>query len=89
LLALDYPKDVIAIASIAPFDYLMERMKAILADAKPGKLKGVRLYIAAPSTALPALQTIFAPTGATVICLDPTQPIPQRPERLKRYLSRD
>ena len=89
LLALDYPKDVIAIASIAPFDYLMERMKAILADAKPGKLKGVRLYIAAPSTALPALQTIFAPTGAKVICLDPTQPIPQRPERLKRYLSRD
>ena len=89
LLALDYPKDAIAIASIAPFDYLVERMKAILADAKPGKLKGVRLYIVAPSTALPMLKAMFAPTGAKVICLDPTQPIPQRPERLKRFRSSD
>jgi hypothetical protein len=84
-----YANDPIAIASIAPFDFLAERMKAILADAPRGKLKGSRIYVVAPSAALPMLEAILAPTGGTVICLDPTQPIPQRPERLKRYLSRD
>ena len=86
LLALDYRQDVIAIASIASFDYLVERMKAILVGGKKDKLKGVRLYIAAPLASLPTLQKILAPTGAKVICLDPSLPIPQRPERLKRYL---
>ena len=60
-------------------------MKAILADAKPGELKGSKVYIVAPTSALPMLQAIFAKTGAKVFVLDPNVPIPQRPDRLKRY----
>jgi len=74
-------------ASIASFDYFLARTGAILADAKPGCLKGATVTIVAPTSALPILKPLFAPTGADVVVLDPTVPIPQRPERLKEYLS--
>lgn len=83
LLATDYPKDVIAIASIAPTGVLIERMRSILARSKPGRLKGVRIYVAAPSTLLPVLKGVLDRTGAEVACFDPEQPIPQRPERMR------
>jgi len=35
---------------------------------------------------LALLQEIFARSGAEVAVFDPDVPIPQRPERLKRYL---
>lgn len=83
LLATDYPKDVIAIASIAPIEVLIDRIRAILAQSRPGHLKGVRVYVAASSALLPVLKDIFGLTGAKVACFDPEQPIPQRPERLR------
>jgi len=83
LLATDYPKNVIAIASVAPTRVLIERMRSILARSKPGRLKGVRVYVAATSALLPVLKGVFDRTGAEVACFDPEQPIPQRPERLR------
>ena len=89
LLSLDYEHGTMSFASIAPFDFFVARVKAILADAEPGQLKGSKVHVAAPTSALPLLQTIFAKTGARVFVFDPNIPIPQRPDRLKRYLSRD
>ncbi|WP_395396144.1 hypothetical protein WBP07_22770 (plasmid) [Novosphingobium sp. BL-8A] len=89
LLSLDYEHGTMSFASIAPFDFFVARMKAILADAKSGQLKGSKVYVAAPTSALPLLQSIFAKTGAKVFVFDPNSPIPQRPDRLKRYLSRE
>ena len=87
LLSIDYERGTMSFASIAPFDFFLTRVKAILADAKPGQLKGSKVYIAAPTSALPMLQSIFAKTGAKVFVLDPNVPIPQRPDRMRRYLS--
>ena len=87
LLSLDYPHGTMSFASIAPFDHFAARMKAILAEAKPGSLKGSKVYIVAPISALPIFKAMFAKTGAQVHVLDPEIPIPQRPERLKQYLS--
>lgn len=84
LLSLDYERGTMSFASIAPFNFFVARVKAILANAKPGQLKGSKVYIAAPTSALPMLQGIFAKTGAKVYVLDPDVPIPQRPDRLKR-----
>lgn len=89
LLARSYRPDTISIASIAPFDFLLSQMRAILSGAKPGLLKGVQIYVAAPATALPELQSIFAKSGAKVSCFDPSEAIPQRPERIRLRSSRD
>lgn len=87
LLSLDYKHGTMSFASIAPFDYFVERLKTILTEAKPGKLKGSKIYIVAPASALPILKEIFAKTGAKVFVLDPLTPIPQRQDRLDQYLS--
>lgn len=87
LLARDYSNGPMSFASIAPLDHFVARMKTILAEAKPGSLKGSRIYIAAPTSTLPMFKAMFAKTGAQVHVFDPALPIPQRPERLKEYLS--
>lgn len=87
LLERDYPRGTMSFATIAPFGYFVARMKAILAEAKPGSLKGAKVYIAAPTSTLPMFKAMFARTGAQVQLLDPAIPIPQRPERLRAYLS--
>lgn len=87
LLGRDYLRGPVAFASIAPFDHFVARMKAILAEAKPGSLRGIKVYIAAPTGTLPMFKAMFAKTGAQVHLFDPAVPIPQRPERLKAYLA--
>ena len=89
LLALSYRPDTISIASVAPLEVLLARMKAILNGSKPGLLRGVRVFVAAPTATLPELEAIFANTGAKVSCFDPNKPIPQRPERIKPFSSSD
>lgn len=49
---------------------------------RPGWLRGTRLYVVADDAAWPNLVSLFTPSGATLIQLDPDEPIPQRPERL-------
>ena len=87
ILSLDYPHGAMAFASIAPFEHFVARTKSILAEAKSGALKGSVVFIAAPTETLPLFQAMFARTGAEVHVFDPKIPIPQRPERMKRYLN--
>jgi len=63
------------------------RMKAILADARPGTRNGSKVYIAAPSSAPPMVKVMFAQTGAQVFIFAPRIPVPQRLKRLKQDLS--
>ena len=87
LLSLDYEHGTMSFASIAPFDFFVARLKTILAEAKPGKLKGSKVYVVAPIGALPMFKAMFAKTGAQVFVFDPQIPIPQRQDRLNQYLS--
>ena len=45
---------------------------------------GARIYVAASEGARTRLETIFAPTVAELMLLDPAKPIPQRPEMMPR-----
>lgn len=47
-------------------------------------LRDTRVYVAASEAAHPRLTALLAPSGATLVLLDPAKPIPQRPERLPR-----
>lgn len=55
---------------------------------RPGRLRGVKVYIAAHDALWPRIAALFAPTGAELVQLDPTEPIQQRPERLRAYIAR-
>lgn len=63
---------------------LIDVLEKSLAGLRPGALRDVRLYVAAPEAARSRLAAIFAPNGAKLILLDPSRPIPQRPELLPR-----
>jgi hypothetical protein len=63
----------------APVD---SALAAIVTGARPGWLRHSRLFIVAEAQAWPDLLRIMAPSGATLIRIDPTTPIAQRPERL-------
>jgi hypothetical protein len=47
-----------------------------------GKLKGVRIYVAVGDHYWPPIEEALRPTGATLIQIDPANPIAQRPQRL-------
>jgi len=87
LLSLDYSHGTMSFASIAPFDHFVACMKSVLAEAKAGSLKGSKVYIVAPTSTLPMFKAMFAKTGAQVHIFDPATPIPQRPDRLKLFLT--
>lgn len=76
---------VIMIASPSQ-DGLVKALQQQAKRAKPGSLAQARVYVAADDTHMPAARAALAPTGATVIQLDIDTPIPQRKERLERYL---
>jgi hypothetical protein len=61
---------------------LAPALEAIVAGHRPGWLRDVRLFIVADAVAWPELLRVMGPSGATLIQLDPAEPIPQRPERL-------
>ena len=66
------PEGVALVPALAPF---VERRR-------PGWLRGIRLYIVADDSAWWDLVRLFMGSDATLIQLDPSEPIPQRPERL-------
>lgn len=80
---------VIMIASPASPDNLVKVLTAITRTMKPNALEGVRLYAAVPASHRARVAATLAPTAVTFIHLDPTVPIPQRPERLERRFSKD
>lgn len=52
------------------------------AEIPPGSLTGNTLYIAVQDPAWPAIRDAFSRSGADIRQLDPTEPIPQRPDRM-------
>jgi hypothetical protein len=80
---------VIMIASPASPDNLAKVLTAIIRAMKPNALKGTRLYGAVPASHRARIAAAVAPAAATFIHLDPTIPIPQRPDRLDRRFKRD
>lgn len=76
---------VIMIASPAQAA-LVQALQQQAKRAKPGTLAKARVYVAADDAHMPAARAALAHTGATVIQLDINATIPQRKERLERYL---
>ena len=66
---------------------LVKVVAAMVAALPENQLSGSRIYIAAPPSLQDAAAKAVARTGASFILLDTGKPIPQRPERLERYLS--
>jgi len=76
----------IVVASPSSPENLIRLMQATVRDLKKQTLKGVRVYICVPAAFRDRAVKALAPTGATVVYLDPAIPIPQRKERLEEYL---
>jgi hypothetical protein len=81
----DVRSNVVMVASPSQ-EHLVSVVAKVCADVAPGKLQGTRIYVAADDAHTAAIARALAPTGATYIQLDPEEPIPQRRERLVRYL---
>lgn len=79
------PDDVAAIASLSSPEHLLITLEHLLSRAPKGGLRGTRTYIAIPAAYRQRTIAILARTGTQVICLDPSVPIPQRPERLRQF----
>ncbi len=77
--------NVAAIASLSSPEHLLITMEHLLSRAPRGMLRGTRTYIAIPAAYRQRTIAILSRTGTRVICLDPSTPIPQRPERLRRF----
>lgn len=61
---------------------LIKVLEEIMGASRRGALNGVKVYVAVGDGLWPRVQRAFAGSGASVIQLDPTVPIPQRPERM-------
>lgn len=57
-----------------------------LARVKAGALVNARVYVAVDDRNVGAVRSALAHTGAKLIQIDPARPIPQRKERVDRYL---
>lgn len=69
------------IASPGWSERLTETLATLSQSLPSGALEGVRIYVAIERGWEASLQESFAKSGATVILLDPSSPIPQRPGR--------
>jgi hypothetical protein len=65
---------------------LIRFLTEVLAQIRPGTWSGNQLYVAARDANWPRIAALVAPTGATPIQIDPTEPIPQLPGRLRTYI---
>jgi hypothetical protein len=72
VMAVASPEGVALAPALAPF----------LEGRRQGWLRGIRVYVVADDAAWPGLVRLFAPSEASLIQLDPSEPIPQRLERL-------
>jgi hypothetical protein len=77
--------DVIMLAAVSQ-DILVNVLAKQASRVKPGFLAKARVYVAADNAHMPAVRAALANTGANVIQLDIDATIPQRQERLDRYL---
>jgi hypothetical protein len=72
------------IASPSSPENLLRVLGECSARASPARFASSRIYVAVPAEYRERAVAALAPTGAQVIYVDPSQPIPQRPERLAR-----
>lgn len=79
------PGDAIAIASAGPADNLIRVLEEMAPKLRRAALRKVRLYIVLPPEYQARASAAFAASDATIIYLDPRQPISQRPERIRRF----
>jgi hypothetical protein len=77
-----YEGQVMMFASPAS-DNLADVLAAEVGRLRSGALRQARIYIVAADPLWPRMAGIFARSGATLVQIDPAQPIPQRPERLR------
>lgn len=77
--------DNIAFASLSQPNLVTVLRKEARA-IKPGQLGNLKIYLALQEPYWTEAVKILEPTGATLVQLDPTKPIPQNPERLKELL---
>nr|WP_144033851.1 hypothetical protein [Sphingomonas laterariae] len=75
--------DVAMFAAPAAPERLVAIVSKVAHSLTPGSLTSTRVYVAAPADRADAVRTALAQSGAEVIWLDTTKPIPQRPERLR------
>lgn len=66
--------------------WLLDAITRRMAGVEPGALTHLRIYVAVDQAHLAAIRHALAPTGATFLPIDIDQPIPQQPDRLKKYL---
>ena len=50
----------------------------------PGRFAGKRVYVVVRPAAWPAIEAAFRGSGATLLQLDPSKPLPQRPDRMPK-----
>jgi hypothetical protein len=77
-----YPPDDVRTFVSPSQDNLVRVLEREARRLRPGSLSGARLYIAVEGRYWQRIEAALAASGATLIQLDPTRPIPQRPERL-------
>lgn len=77
-----YEGSAISIASPSSIDNLVRVLGEGVRKVKPGSLRGVRLLVVVTDADRDRIAAVLAPTGATFVQVDPTKPIPQRPERI-------
>lgn len=78
----NYEGRVMMFASPAP-ENLADVLAAEVGRLRPGALREAKIYVVASDALWPRMVEIFARTGATLVQVDPAEPIPQRPERLR------
>ena len=64
------------------FEHALSPLPDVFSNLAPGSLAKTTVYIVAGPELQAQLQPSIIPSGAQVIWLDPTQPIPQRTERI-------
>lgn len=61
---------------------LVAAVGRIAAGTEPGAWPDATFYVAAPGDTFEKIRRLLAPTGATLVWLDPEASIPQKPERI-------
>lgn len=80
------PNSSVAILLASPDEEdLIGFLGETLGRIRPGSWRGNSLYVAAHDANWPRIAALIAPTGATPVQIDPTEPIAQLPERLRIY----
>jgi hypothetical protein len=77
--------DYVAFASLSQPN-LISVLRNEVSKLKPGKLAHLTIYLALDDTHWNEAKAIFALSGAKLVQLDPSKPIPQNPARLENLL---